>query len=217
MISAIQRLILISVITVFVTFLAVFFVRWAGLKQTFGEPSHPWFQMAEWRVLPVKSALVCTSPEKIADEGISWVKLSYHTEVWSLPACVGTSISDRIARSPQKNWILEIDSLDGKPLDSLIGLLSPMDKTKNFAIFSKSQRTARYLRKNAPQWLFAADSAALVRFHMFASLWVETALEFWPDFVVQIPDDKNSQFSPRELQELERRKKRVILLPSRPE
>ena len=59
--------------------------------------------------------------------------------------------------------------------------------------------------------LFAADSASLVRLRTFESLWVESAMDFWPDFVISSFTAKDApQVDTRMAAELERRKKPVV-------
>lgn len=217
LLNAILRLVAITIGTLVVCFVAVLFVRWAGEKQTYAPPAHPWYEISAWEFRQPPKEVLCEEKMAIPDEGIAWLKVFYREGQWTLGCDGKVSIEEKIKNSPQKNWLIEVDSVDGEPLDKLIGMLSPLDSKKNFGIYSSSQRVARYLRKKSPQWLYAADAASLVRLHLFSSFWIETMLEFWPDFVLQFPDDKNTRLSTREAQELERRKKRVILLPSRSE
>ncbi|MGE0527460.1 MAG: hypothetical protein AB7P49_10385, partial [Bdellovibrionales bacterium] len=83
------------------------------------------------------------------------------------------------------------------------------DARKKFAVYTSSQRAARFLRKKAPQWLFAADTASLLRFQIFSNLWIETAMDFWPDFVI-VPQTGFPALTAREVEELKRRHKRII-------
>ncbi len=214
MLNAIFRLIAITAGTLIFAVVAVVFVRWAGLRQTFSPPAHPWYAMDTWSFQKASPELICDLAKPLNTEGITWLKIFYHQRAWTLGCDPAVSISDRIANSPQKNWLIEVDSVDTPPLDELMALLTPLDENKSFAIYSGSQRVARYLRKKSPQWLYAADAASLVRLHLFSSLWIETMLDFWPDFVLQVPEDNNTRLSTREARELERRKKRVILLPN---
>ena len=70
---------------------------------------------------------------------------------------------------------------------------------------------SRFLRKKGPQWLFAADPASLVRMQLFTSLWIETAVDFWPDFVIAANDASlPTRLTERLARELERRHKRIV-------
>ncbi len=215
MLSAVLRLLTITVGTLVATGLLLLLVRWAGLHQNHTAPSHPWFDIAEWKFRQPTREEACSKKGEIPAENIAWLKVRFADEQWYV-ACEGPpiSVAEKITASEQKNWLIEVGAIDLGPLDKLIEDLSALDKKKNFAVYSSSQRVARYLRKKSPQWLFAADAASLVRLHLFASFGIETILEFWPDFVLQFPADKTTRLSPREVQELERRQKRVIVLPN---
>lgn len=217
MLGAILRLVLISAATLFFSFMAITAIRWAGLRQNFAPPAHAWYTLPDWQLTKVDSQQLCSGNKQLEVDGIAWLRVFYRDGVWTLgPSCEtkGTAIKDALERTKEKNWLIEIESVDTQPLDALIEQLSALDKEKNFGIYSESQRVARYLRKKSPQWLYAADAASLVRLHMFSSLWLEPILEFWPDFIIQYPDDKATRLTAREAAEMERRKKRVILLPN---
>lgn len=215
--SAIFRLFTITVATLVVTGMALVFVRWTGLRQSYSAPSHPWFSQSQWEFRQPTAKEKCDPSAGVPEQDFAWLKVIYEGEQWRLPCENMNSsvpLSEVLAGSKQKDWLIEVGSIDLGPLDRLIEDLNQFDKNKNFAIYSESQRVARYLRKKSPQWLFAADAASLVRLHLFSAFGIETILEFWPDFVLQFPDDKVTRLSAREVQELERRHKRVIVLPN---
>lgn len=213
--AAIFRLFIITVATVLFTVLALLSIRWAGLRQNYSPPSHSWFSISQWQFRVPSPDEACDPNGIIPEQDIAWLKVTYKDEQWRL-ACKNevALLADKIATSKQKDWLIEVGSIDLGPLDRLLAVLTPFDKNKNFAIYSESQRVARYLRKKSPQWLFAADAASLIRLHLFSAFGIETILEFWPDFVLQFPEDKVTRLSARETQELERRHKRVIVLPN---
>jgi ribonuclease HI len=134
----------------------------------------------------------------------------YANGAWIVKCEPDKPLADVISRSPHRNWLLFVDSIETLHLDALTQALEPLEKTHSFGIYTHSQMVARYLRKKAPQWVYAADSATLLRLHIFSSFWIETSFDFWPDFIVQSRGDKASQLSEREMSELKRRKKRVI-------
>lgn len=208
------RLLAISAVTLMMTVAGLTFVRWLGLAQSFGEPPHPWFAMKEWRIYQPEAGEICLSktiPSSVAPDEIVWLNVKFKNGSWSLPCENGPVAPAEVLRnSRHANWILHVDAFETVHLDALTESLNPFDKTKLFGVYTGSQSVARYLRKQAPQWLFAADAASLLRLHMFASLWIETAFDFWPDFVVLKSDDKNAKLSERERLELERRHKRII-------
>ncbi len=181
-------------------------------------PSHPWFEWPHWRVETPAEDILCHSQQRVR---ISDPDTIFHVRVRAVDNRWIVNCPDKpmplvdlLNRADAKNWLLTIEAKDTIGLDDLIRDLAPFDKEFRFAIHSPAQQVARYLRKKSPQWLFAADSATLLRLHMFTSLWLETAFDFWPDFVIQNPDDRNTDLSPRELAEIRRRNKRVILLPN---
>jgi len=210
MLSAINRLFFIIAGTLALCVVAVLAVRWAGGQQQFAEPPHAWFTISEWKV--VKPKVAC--PPKMADESgredLNWLRVHYTAEGWRTDC---GSITKTLKEWPHPNWLLFVDSRETTNLDKLIEELVPLEKSKNFGIYTPSQVAARYLRKKAPQWVYGADPATLLRLHMYAGFWVETAFDFWPDFVMQMPGDKNTQLTEREMAELQRRKKRVIQHP----
>lgn len=208
------RLLMISAATVAVTVAGLAFVRWLGLAQSFGEPPHPWFAMKEWRLYQPEAGEICLSktlPSSVAPDEIAWLTIKFKNGAWTLPCENGPlPPTDVLRNSRHSNWLLHVEAVETAHLNQLTESLSAFDKTKLFGVYSGSQTVARYLRKQAPQWLFAADAAALLRLHLFTSLWIETAFDFWPDFVVLKSDDKNAKLNERERHELERRHKRII-------
>ena len=126
-----------------------------------------------------------------------------------ITAC-GT-LAQLLNSSALPNWILRVKAVDATNLDNLVETVERFDSKKKFAFVSDSQRASRFLRKKGPQWLFAADPASLVRMQMFASLWIETAMDFWPDFVFASADPHSSSFLPERLaEEFTRRHKRIV-------
>ena len=201
MFSGFLRLILISAGTLFFTALAIVFVRWMGSQQTFAPPPHPWFAFAEWHLYQPDPSEICLSktlPSSVAPDVIAWLPVRFKNGTWTLPCENGELKPETLLQnSRHANWIVHVEAHETAHLDALVDALAAFDKEKSFGIHSGSQTVARYMRKKAPQWLFAADAASLLRLHMFASLWLETAFDFWPDFIVQYDSDKNTQFSER--------------------
>lgn len=212
MLSAINRLMLIIVATLAVCVAAVVFVRWMGSQQQFKEPPHAWFSLNTWTVVKVEP---CGSANaQVQPENVHWLRVHYTAQGWSSCDNEFKTPAQAIAKYPQAaHWLVFVDSKETTNLDKLVQELTPLEKNKSFGIYTPSQIAARYLRKKAPQWVYGADAATLLRLHLFTSFWLETAFDFWPDFVIQMPGDKNSELSERELSELQRRKKRVIQHP----
>lgn len=209
MLGAINRLMLIIAATLGVCALGVVFVRWLGTQQQFAEPPHSWFQQRQWTVTKVDP---CAEPLDVIPERMLWLRVHYTASGWSACDQEFKSVSAAIQQFPTaSNWLLFVDSKETTNLDKLIAEIEPLKK--ELGIYTPSQIAARYLRKKAPQWVYGADAATLLRLHLFTSFWIETAFDFWPDFVIQQAGDKNTDLSPRELSELQRRKKRVIQHP----
>lgn len=212
MISAFVRLIAISATALILIVFAVVFIRWMGLQQVFAAPPHEWFGQTYWSVFePIKNP--CTEIQNIKEKTtLVLITVQFKNENWSL-SCDGkdTPLAEFLKSSSHPNWILHVKSVDSTHLDPLVKTLSSMDQDKRFGILTDSQRAARYMRTKGPQWLFAADSSSMLRMQLFTSLWIETAMDFWPDFVIATNDpSSSSKVSPRLAQELERRGKRII-------
>lgn len=213
MIGALQRLVLISIATLCMTFLAVAFVRWAGSQQNFAPPPHPWFEISDWTLFEPPADVVCSGtplPPSVKPEWLVLVRVHPTSQGWSVKCDSHVPLPTLLKNLTHPNWLVFVDTHDTTTLEPLLAEMSAFDRNKYFGVFTPSQIVARYLRKKAPQWVYGADAATLLRLHMWAGFWMETAFDFWPDFVVQTPGDKNTQLSERELNELQRRKKRVI-------
>lgn len=215
MLNAVLRLLTISLSVLIVGFVAVFAVRRLSLGQNYVPPPHPFFQMDTWKIARPTTDNPCLteapSPEWILFERVgqakdgSWQSLTCHSP-----------LLQRLGQSRHRNWLLQVNMADNHGLDELVKVLNAFDREKSFAIYAPAQQAARYLRKQGPQWAFAADAASLTRLHLFTSLWLEPALEFWPDFVLFSGDPQDgSALNEREILEITRRKKRYVV-PSAP-
>ena len=219
MVRAFAQLILIAVGFLVVAAVAVVTVRWMGAQQTFLEPPHPWLSRAFWAIYKPTPQDTCI-PENLhakahgTEPGL-WIyaiHVRHHEEEWNVACPQGPlTVEQFLKRSTHIDWLLLVDARDTWSLDQLVREVAAYDGSKRFAISTDSQKVALYLRKKAPQWLFAADSASLVRLRLFESLWIETAIDFWPDFVVATFDPKAAlKLDERSAEELARRKKRLI-------
>lgn len=212
MLSAFARLLTIAAVTIFLTVLAVFAIRYLGLRQTFAAPPHPWFEKPYWNIYAPDA---CSGKLEIPDPTwIVQISVRGRNGAWVLD-CPNVEnppkITEILEKSAHKDWLLKIRAVEVDGLDLFIENVGAHDKTKMFAIYAPSQKAARYIRKKSPQWLYAADSAALLRLQVFGSLWIETAIDFWPDFVIANDDPTYpAQLSPRLTDEMIRRHKRVI-------
>jgi hypothetical protein len=210
MIKAFARLGLITAASLIVIIFALFSVRQLGEMQVFSEPNHPWFKQRNWSIYTPELVDLCSEKFKSGPGWLVQLPIKYVNDEWTV-MCPGKPrlLKEYLSSSTHTNWLLKPEANDTTYLDRLVETVSSFDKHKRFAVLSHSQSVARYLRKKAPQWLYAADNASLVRFQMFESLWVETAMDFWPDFVIT-SQSGDSELTERSAKELERRHKRIV-------
>lgn len=213
MLEAVVRLVAITLGVVILTVLAVVLVRWIGAHQEFQQPPHVWFEKPQWNVTAPTLEELCAKPPAAQDGRIVMVPIHRSREQgWQVPCPAGAVALDQfIERATNTDWILKIDEKDTPDLEKLVDGLSRFDRDRRFAVYAPAQKVARVLRKQAPQWLFAADTASLLRLHLFSSLYLAPAIDFWPDFVIASPDSKDgSRLSENEAKELRRRNKRIL-------
>ncbi len=215
MLQAFVKLIAITVGALIVAVFAVVFVRWLGYQQVFKAPPHPWFEMADWKIFAPAEDELCSAAQTRKIEFLAG-------SIGSIPAyrdqtaqkwfiCRGGKLplAAFIEKTDHPDWLIRVQAHDTWGLDDLVKDLQALEPTRHFAIMSDSQKVGIFMRKKAPEMLFAADSASLLRFQMFESLWIETAMDFWPDFVV-VDFSKNFHLDARGATELQRRQKRII-------
>lgn len=211
---AFLRLFLISAFIVILGVLAVVGARWTGLQQSFLPPTHTWFQHEFWGVYQPAVEDLCGGIDLDQSPGKSWivqVTVKRHENEWLIPCAKPIPISEFLKSTAHRDFLLNVQAHDTWSLDELVAAVAPFDETKRFAVRTDSQKVSIFLRKKAPQWLFAADSASLLRLRTFESLWIETTMDFWPDFVIANFTPKDApQIDARMAAELERRKKRVL-------
>lgn len=216
MIRAFLKLLAITALTSILTVLAVLSVRWMGLQQEFKAPPHPWFEQAQWKIAAPRAEEFCRGDNLDArlpaNNWIVTVPILRKGEEWLIPCASPITLEKFLAGQTHTNWILNIQAHDTWSLDKLVDIVAPFEKDKRFAVITGSQKVAVFLRKKAPQWLFAADRTVLARFRVFESLWIEPAMEFWPDFVITSFNEKVDGFrlDERGAAELLRRHKRII-------
>lgn len=212
MIAALVRMVVIAAATILLSILVVFAVRYVGLQQTFAPPPHPWFAQKYWKIYAPDAChgrVEVPSPDWIVQLSVRGYEGAWRIEC--ADKANAPFLKDVLAHSKHPNWLLKVRAIEVDGLDEFVETVGAHDKQKLFAIYAPSQKAARYIRKKSPQWLFAADSAALLRLQVFGSLWMETAIEFWPDFVIANDDPTYpARLSPRLTNEMVRRFKRVI-------
>lgn len=210
MIRALLRLSVISIAAVIVVFLGLFFMRTVGNRQVFQAPPHSWFQKADWKIYR-PGALVACSPQAPADWIIN-IRVRRKDHEWLVDCESPKPLAEVLGQSKHVDWLLSVEGNETTDLDKFVDIVGQHDQDKAFAIHARSQTLARYLRKKSPQWIYAADTASLLRLHLFSSLWLETAMDFWPDFVIAGLQNKasGSMIEVREAEELKRRQKRIV-------
>jgi hypothetical protein len=211
MLEAALRLVSITALILILAVFAVIFTRWTGSYQEYQEPPHVWFQVRHWRVLEPAPDQVCAHPLAPPNWVLQAPVRRSATGEWEIPCTKPLALAAILKSSAQPDWMLKLTSGDTAGLDDLVKTVNAFEGKKRFAINAGAQKVARYLRKKAPEWLFAADTASLVRLHLFESLWMEPAIDFWPDFVIaSTHSEDGSRLSVREAKELHRRKKRIL-------
>ena len=201
MYSAVLRIIAITAGCLILGVFAVFFIRTMGLKQNFAPPPHKWFENTEWRIWNPPGCVPGPAPN-------GWIRaITVHSKngEW-LDEC-GQPVAESIKDA--SDVLLIVKATETELLDKLVENVGAFDRTKRFAVAAEAQRVARSLRHKAPQWIFAADSASLMRLRLFSGLWIETAIDFWPDFVIATSSGSHA-FEPRMRQELTRRGRRIV-------
>ncbi len=216
MIRAFAKLIALTALTSILAVLAAVFVRWMGFQQDFKAPPHPWFDQASWKIYSPEAEDLCAGGNlDLQLPGKNWivtVPILRKGDDWLIPCATPLTLDKFLSGQAHTDWILNIRAHDTWSLDKLVDIVVPFEKDKRFAVITGSQKVAVFLRKKAPQWLFAADRTVLARFRVFESLWIETAMEFWPDFVITSFNEKADGFriDERGAAELLRRHKRII-------
>lgn len=216
MVKAVLRLILITVGFLILAVFAVLSIRWVGLQQGFQPPSHPWFQKPFWWVYTPAPEGLCQDVNLATTlpnpDWIVTIPVRRHEQDWQIPCAKPILLSDFLNRTDHKDFMLKVLTHDTWALDKLVEIVSAHDGKMRFAVVTDSQKASMFLRKRAPQWLFAADQASILRLRMFESLWIETAMDFWPDFVISsfAPQD-DFHIDARMAAEVDRRKKRILL------
>ncbi|MGE4131648.1 MAG: hypothetical protein AB7F86_08410 [Bdellovibrionales bacterium] len=212
MIQALAKLSAVVIGTLVVTGMALTVVRWAGLRQQFVAPKHPWFELNQWKLVDLEPGRTCLA-ERLAQAettDIVVIRTFQKERAWWVDCPAKQKLTEFLQAHPRPHYLIHVDTKDTVGLEPLAEELKAFDSQMSFGIWSSTQSAARFLRKTAPNWLFAADAASLLRLHLFASLGVETAFEFWPDFVIEDPKDPLTKLTAREREELDRRKKPII-------
>jgi hypothetical protein len=213
MMNAILKLVAITLGVLILTFFAVVFVRWMGYQQVFRAPPHPWFERSSWSLFNPSLDQLCGAEnvDKLVPNG-DWIirlPIERRKDEWVVPCPEPKALAEYLRAQPHRDWLIAVRGHETWGLDELVENLRALEKEKQFAISADAQKILLYLRRKAPEWLFAADSSILLRFRVFESLWIETAMDFWPDFVIT-DFSRESTLDERGARELLRRQKRII-------
>lgn len=207
MFASLTRLLSITIGVLILFVLVVFLMRGLGAQQAFNAPPHPWFEVEQWNFVDYTPETdVALGPKRIQR-----ITIERRAGGWVVKEAGDAPVLDVLRAAKGRDWLMVLSVNETPDLDNLVDNLSKLDRTYRFAIDAPAQKVARYLRKQAPQWVFAADTASLLRLHLFTSLYLESIMEFWPDFVIASNSKTNgSRLSENEVRELHRRKKRVV-------
>ncbi len=216
MLAAGLRLALIALGSVIVVVLCLFGLRQFGLSGHYAPPHHEWFDRPDWQVvsLPADCQWVDLKKwPKLEPNQILKIQTQPLNNEWVV-TCASEAIPliEALERLPAPRLWVSVLSLQPIGLEKLVEAMTAKGQIKrSLGIETNSQSVARKLRKMAPQWLFEADASQMLRLHTFASLWIETVMDFWADIVVVGKQDEGlNHVSPRELRELRRRHKLVF-------
>lgn len=217
MLKALFKLVAITVGVGILSVLAVFLIRSMASHQVFKAPPHVWFEQATWNILnvhtPAQLEALCEAEDvdKLVPSAnwIITVPLRRYQEEWRIPCKQPKLLGEFLKGQKHRDWILRLNTSDTWGLEKLIEVVAPFEQNMRFGVIAESQKVSIFLRKKAPEWLYAADSASLLRFRMFQSLGIDTAMEFWPDFVIA-GNSENMRLDAYGASELQRRQKRII-------
>jgi hypothetical protein len=130
---------------------------------------------------------------------------------WFIPCKSGLPFKDFLANTKVTDILLNVEAKGTWRLDDIVAAASKYDSSKRFAVTTRAQKVAVYLRKKAPAWLFAADPSVMTRLRAYESFFIESVMDFWPDFaIVDFSPHEDLRVDARMAAELARRKKRIL-------
>lgn len=214
MLFAFLRLAVMTIIIIILAVFAVVAIRWMGYQQTFQPASHPWFQRSFWAVYTPTADELCAHPDLDKSPGERWIveiPVKRKDDQWVIPCATPEALGAYLKSTTHRDFLLNVEAHDTWALDELVDVTKPFGESKAFGARTEAQKVAAYLRKKAPEWLFAADSASLLRMATYESMYIESAMDFWPDFVIDDPEAKDlAKVDARMAAEFERRKKPLL-------
>ena len=209
MVNAILRILFVSLAVVAVVAGFIVLARNTA-RQEPQTPPHPWFDRPMWHVRAPTAADLCARPPAAAPDVILVLPVHRTPARWQVACPTEPALDEYLAASPHADWLIDVAAGAGEDLDDFVKVVSRVPG-KRIGIHAASQRAARALRKKEPRWVYAADDASLLRLHLFTSLFLETVVEFWPDFVIAGDRVQGAnRLTAREVAELNRRRKRIL-------
>lgn len=195
--KAALRLVMISLIVVFTLVLGVFALRFIGLRQQPIQFRHPLLQGAPWVA------------QESGGEDVTFQLISLRWERergwWAVTSAGDKPLEEVLKAGQGRPVLLDVQSLLPEDPTPLLKILDDSVGKERVAVMSSFGSVLNQLRKQQPFWLYAADSASLLRYQLFASLFLEPIIDIRADFVVA------ADLSPRLREELHRRKKKILL------
>ncbi len=121
-------------------------------------------------------------------------------------------ISDVVQRYTEPVLYIEVRVRFPQVMHELVKVLDPKDKEERFVIHSAYATASREIRKIRPLWLYGSDPSTIVRFLTMSSIYLETITDLKADLVVSPIELRGRPvFTPRVIQEIERRQKLIMV------
>lgn len=209
MLNAILKVVGISLVTVILCAGIVLMTRVNAFRQTAQVPPHAWFEHPTWDIAAPAIDQWCANPTGPRSAGeILMLPVRKTPTQWEVACPAHLSLEAALKRAQPADVLFEIEAGAPEDLDNFVDIVTN-SSVKRVGVHAASQRAARHLRKKEPGWVFAADDPSVLRLHMFTAMYLEPAIDFWPDFVLADAGDQNG-FNAREVTELHRRLKRIV-------
>lgn len=223
------RLVSVIGLVAFMAVIFLMFLRYLGSQAAYAPPPHPWMDRAHWlaaRLAPEDcSQIALEQLLELGDQWFVWVDVQPdQTRQFQLvcpekkifeiraPVAKGPTLTRVLPLLKKHGVIFNLRTTDQTETNAFLKLLDGWDDKKDVGLASPSQSIIRDLRKQRPQWMFAADAATWTKLKFFAAFGIETTVDLWPDFFVASQDpDEPSGFTKRTAAEIDRRGKIVML------
>ena len=138
--------------------------------------------------------------------------LTLGKELWNGQHLHILRLVDVLEKYPTQFLFLNILVRYPDRMNELVRILDKDNQISRFIIQSPFATAIREIRKSRPLWLYGIDPSSVVRFLMMNSLYLEPLADLKADlFVASLQMGDETVFSPRVLQELDRRRKSILL------